>query len=195
MEDNKMNYPVWDERFFEVSEDIATQKFSEDFRLRDDLQADKFVQEEATRQRDLKRLLALCDQEIEELKLKRESILADIEKDSFYKTQLMIYLENAPKEFKKETKTQVSYKLLSGTIVKKKGGLQAVRDNDALLSWAKETDADLVRIKEEADWAKIKKNVQLTEDGAVYLPTGEMIAGVTTEMKPDTYDIKFNEEV
>lgn len=186
--ENEMNYS-------ELLDDIEAQGGFDNFRLSDDVQADKFVKEEAKRQRDLKRLLDICDKEIEELKLKRESILADIEKESFYKTQLMIYLENAPKEYKKETKTQISYKLLSGTIVKKKGGLQAVRDSDALLTWAKGTDADLVRIKEEADWAKIKKNVELTEDGAVYLPTGEMIDGITTEMKADSYDIKFNEEV
>lgn len=168
--------------------------YGKDFKIESDEQAEKFIKKEKSRRANIQRLIDLCDTETARISERRQTLVAELEQDSFYKTQLMIYLENAPQEFVKETKTQKSYKLLSGTIVKKKGGLQAVRDSASLLNWAKSTDPALVRVKEEADWAKIKKDVELTEDGAIYKPTGEFVEGVTTEMKPDTFDIKFNEE-
>lgn len=49
----------------------------------------------------------------------------------------------------------------------------------AFLDWARSSHPDLIRIKEEADLAKIKDTLIATKDGVAVSPEGEPVPGVT----------------
>jgi hypothetical protein len=83
---------------------------------------------------------------------------------------------------------QKSWRLPEGRIGRRHQEARwAPTDAAALLRWA--LDHDLVRVTTETDWAAICRRLAMIEttDGgveAVYLPTGEVVPGVTLEHPP-----------
>ena len=95
-----------------------------------------------------------------------------------------------------ETKTQRKVKLLNGDVVVKKAKLDFEKDTDKLLKWAKENNRnDLINKKEVLSfkWADFKKDLVPTEDGIVYVETGELldIEGLSTITKTEEMEIKY----
>ena len=65
------------------------------------------------------------------------------------------------------------------------------KNNDKLLAWIKKNGLSLIRVKEEADWGELKKQVDVTDDGTViYKDTGEVVDGVTAEVRPPKFSVK-----
>lgn len=109
---------------------------------------------------------------------------------SWLKYQLSQYFETVPH---KATKTTEKYALLSGTLVRKKGGIEYKRDDGAVLTWLNENRLDqFIKTKLDVDWKELKTRTSITEDGmVVFDDTGEIIDGIKAEQKPDTFDIVF----
>ena len=84
------------------------------------------------------RLQAIIDDEFAELAKKQEEINKRLEnKTAYLKRLLYLYFEKVPH---KETKTQETYKLLSGSLVFKKPSISIVRpDNDQLVAYLEST--------------------------------------------------------
>ena len=94
------------------------------------------------------------------------------------------------------TKTQRKVKLLSGDVVVKKAKVDFEKDVDKLLAWAKENDRhDLINKKEvfSFKWADFKKDLVPTENGIIYVETGEMleIDGLRSIKKTEELEIKY----
>ena len=137
------------------------------------------------------RLMALAAAEQERLNKR----IAEIDKayedgTAWLKHQLSQYFETVPH---KSTKTMEKYALLSGTLVRKKGGIEYKRDDAALLNWLAGSKLDqYIKVKQDVDWKELKARTSVTEDGMVIFDdTGEIIDGVTAAQKPDTFDIAF----
>lgn len=95
-----------------------------------------------------------------------------------------------------ETKTQRKVKLLNGDVVVKKAKLDFEKDADKLLVWAQMNGRnDLINKKEVLSfkWADFKKDLVPTEDGIIYLETGELldIEGLSTITKTEEMEIKY----
>ena len=95
-----------------------------------------------------------------------------------------------------ETKTQRKVKLLNGDVVVKKAKLDLEKDIDKLLVWAQMNGRnDLINKKEVLSfkWADFKKDLAPTEDGIVYVETGELldIEGLSTITKTEEMEIKY----
>ena len=95
-----------------------------------------------------------------------------------------------------ETKTQRKVKLLNGDVVVKKAKLDFEKDIDKLLKWAKANDRnDLISKKEilSFKWSDFKKDLVPTEDGIIYVETGEVldIEGLNTIKKAEEMEIKY----
>ena len=86
------------------------------------------------------------------------------------------YFETVPHHM---TKTQESYALPTGKIGVKAVAPGYVRDDDALLAWAKSNHAELVQIKESVNWSELKKLIKAAGEQAVDTETGEIVPGVT----------------
>ena len=95
-----------------------------------------------------------------------------------------------------ETKTQRKVKLLNGDVVVKKAKLDFEKDTDKLLKWAKDNNRDDLITKKEVlsfKWADFKKDLVPTENGIIYVETGELldIEGLSTITKTEEMEIKY----
>lgn len=91
---------------------------------------------------------------------------------------LRAYLEMIPAA--KRTKTQISYELPGGKLTLKKQAPEYERDEAALVPWLKQNGlTDLVKVKESANWAELKKTLKEGPDGAsMVTEDGEIVPGV-----------------
>ena len=78
----------------------------------------------------------------------------------------------------KDTKTQMSLKLPSGTIKFIKSKLDYDRDDDELLEYCKENATDFIKIKESVNWIEFKKHLEIKNDIVINKDTGEIIDGI-----------------
>lgn len=93
----------------------------------------------------------------------------------------------------KETKTQMKYTLPSGNLILKKGKLDFDYDKDKLLTHAKENKMiELIKTKEEFDWAGFKKCLKINETMILNSETGEVveIEGLTIKTKPEEFKVE-----
>jgi len=139
------------------------------------------------------RLIALVEQERAALDEKKARFDAALERDTaFLKDALDGYMRTVKC---KESKTQESYQLLSGKLIRKKAGVDFSVDSDALTGWLRESGReDLLAVTVKPMWGEIKKRLTADpESGAVVIAeTGEVVEGVTAVEKPETFSIKFN---
>lgn len=165
----------------------------EDFKVTDDKTADWALTKihEAEDERD--RLIALAESQIANLKNKIEDLESKCENETgFLKACLMEYFGTVKS---KETKTQKTYKLLSGTLVFKKPSVKINHDDEALLNYLSENDGeDFIKIKKSVDWAEFKKSLSVSDAGEV-IDTGlgtVIPANVcSVEEVPASFTVKF----
>jgi hypothetical protein len=90
----------------------------------------------------------------------------------------------------KATKTQETYRLLSGVLKMKRGGVTMKQDDVRLLEHLKATGAsDMITITEKPKWGEFKKRLQIIGDQVVDTTTGEIVDGVEVIEKPDVFTI------
>lgn len=160
-----------------------------EFQIDNDRKADWAVEKvmEAIAERD--RLVAIADQRIRELQEQKVAISAKADRSTQYLTEKLYayFLTVSPSSV---TKTQTSYKLLTGKLVLKKQQPEYVRDEQAMLAWAKANSPSLVRVEEKINWGDLKKVTALDGETVVLADTGEVIPGVTAVARPDVFEVK-----
>lgn len=138
------------------------------------------------------RLVALAEEEIKGYKDKIELLDYQLERRTGYlKSKLYEYFNTVER---KDTKTQSSYKLLSGSLVFKKPSQKMVPDKEKLLAYVKDNNmSEFVKVKEEVDWAAYKKECQIVDGKAVNTQTGDMLPDdvIAVEDVPGTFDVKL----
>lgn len=162
----------------------------EEFKVTNDNNAEwalKKIKEEIE-ERD--RLVAIAQHEINDLNDKINLINEQCEnKIRYLKSLLAMYFETVPH---KETKTQESYKLLSGSLVFKKPSVKINHDDEKLIKYLKENDGEkFIKIKESVDWAEFKKSLEIMGEDVVDKELGCIIEGCTVEDVPASFDIKY----
>lgn len=163
----------------------------ETFVIDNDQKADWALKKIKAELTELERLTELAEAEIAELEQKiKDEQEASERRCSYLRAALELYFDSVEH---KHTKTQESYKLLHGTLVRKHGGIDYERDDDKLTGWMQEHDYDdMVTIKTSPQWGNFKRLLSADpETGVVTVAaTGEVVAGVKAVQKPDTFDIK-----
>lgn len=134
------------------------------------------------------RLMSLIVHEHERLEQKEKELTEKLERDTSYLKHLLLEYMATVKT--KATKTQETYQLLSGKLVKKFPTTDYKKDDERLLEWAKESAPEFVKVKESVDWAEMKKHVAIAGDGRVAID-GEIVDCIRAEEKPGRLDIKF----
>lgn len=158
------------------------------FVIDNDSKADWAVQQILEAQAERDRLQALCDEQIAALKDKRQELADKCEKETAWlRGSLMAYMETVKT---KETKTQASYQLLSGKLVKKFAKPDFVHDDECLYAYAKQHEPAFIRVKESFDWAAFKKHLHIV-DGVIVNADGEVVEidGLEIVEKPATFSI------
>ena len=157
------------------------------FTITDDRKADWAIEcilkEEAERDR----LIELANEKIKELNERKAAIAEKCEMDNSYlKMLLRQYFETVPKN---ATKTQESYKLLSGKLVLKRQAPEFVRDDKVMTEWAKASAPSFIKVVESVNWADLKKQTTVKGEAVVFTETGEVVPGVVAKAREDVFEV------
>ena len=162
-----------------------------EFKIDSDRLSDWAIRKIKEEQEEHDRIVAIAKEEIEELNKQISLLDKTLESRTGYlKSKLYEYFRTVEH---KATKTQESYKLLSGSLVWKKPSQKLVPDKDKLLAYVKEHNMpEFVKVKEEIDWATYKKECEIVDGKAVNVQTGELLPEdiITVENVPGSFDIK-----
>lgn len=158
------------------------------FRITDDRCADWAVRKIADERAEYDRLKALADEQIAAITEKLDAAKRRLENGTAFLTScLSSYFQTVPH---KTTKTTEKYRLLSGTLTLKKGGVKAKQDDAKLVPWLKANGyGDYVKVEESAKWGELKKKLIFTGTVATVAETGEIVEGVTAYEAPDTFTV------
>lgn len=174
-------------------EDILTPEGEEDeegikaaFLIENDSKADWALRKIAEAQADTAKWADYYADQAAKIKAQNDQTVA------YFTSALEQYFGTVPH---RTTKTQESYGLPSGKLVRKAQQPTYERDADALLKWAKASLPEAVKVKEEASWTDIKNRIgKVMSDGsAVDKETGEIIDGVTVIARDPVFKVEIKE--
>lgn len=160
----------------------------EPFRIDNDQKAEWALAKIREEQAEAQRIMNVCRSMIMHYEQQLKKAEEDLEKKTAYlRSQLEQYFDSVEK---RRTKTQEVYKLPSGTLRRKYPGPQFKRDDDALVKWLKERNMkDYIKVKETADWANLKKAIQVVGNKAVD-ENGEVVEGITVVDRPPVFEVE-----
>ncbi|OHW63114.1 bacteriophage Mu Gam like protein [Andreesenia angusta] len=163
----------------------------ESWRVKDDLMADWCLEKLQLMEAEYKRFEMVANERIITLEssLDKEFERYDNER-SFFLSKLQEYFETVDA---KETKTQMTYKLPSGTLKVKKEQAVIEKDDALLLEYLKRDYPEFVKVIEKPNYAEFKKILMITDDGIVNMKTGELmdVEGLRKGLRPAEFEIKF----
>jgi hypothetical protein len=160
----------------------------EQFEITDDSTAEWALKKVLEAKRERERLLELVEKERELLDEKEKKINIRYDSSTAYLlSQLYAYFDTVAK---KKTKTQESYQLLSGKLIRRFPKQKLVPDKAALLEWCKDNAPEYIKHTEEAMWGEIKSKFEIMGDVVVNSSTGEVVSCVTVAEEPSTFDVK-----
>lgn len=172
-----------------IDEEVETQGFVID----DDVKAEWAIKKIAEERAETQRYINICDTMIQEYEFKKQQAIQQSQnKTSGLISMLQQYFEKVPH---KATKTQETYKLPSGQLKLKIQAPEYVRDDTTLLNWIKSREdtfsKEFIKIKESADWSKMKKEFPFIAKGSVLTTAdGEIIDGVTVVERSPIFEVE-----
>lgn len=106
---------------------------------------------------------------------------------------LRSYLDMVPA---KVTKTQISYDLPGGKLALKAQAPEYERDDEALVPWLKGNGmTEMVKIKESANWAELKKALKEGPEGTMITADGEIVPGVKVIEREPKFTVSLKEKI
>lgn len=170
---------------------ITAEEQQDGFKIDSDSKAEWAVKKIKEAEREQNRLLALIDEERADLNVREQEIIDNyVKKTDGLKVLLEEYLRKQyANDEARETKTQITYQLLSGKLVYKKSGLELKHNADVLVNWCKEHLPDAVKVTYAPKWGEIKKNIKIVDGIPVYAPTGEVVDGVEESYVASTFNV------
>lgn len=189
------------ELYEQEEEKLNDQDEQECFVIDDASKANWAIKKIAEKRRERDYFVDACKHEIEQLKEKIAKAEESCDTQcSFLIGKLSQYMdrEDVPS---KETKTQVSLKLPSGKIVRKKAKIEIcdlkgntglkLKDNAELIEVAKSMGDEYISTS--VNWGELKKTLSVTADGDIINYDGEFIGCLTTHEIPPSVDVKIEE--
>lgn len=159
---------------------------SDAFAITDDQTADWALGKIKAAREDTARWQAYYDGQMDKIKAANERT------ETYFSALLERYFATVPH---KASKTQESYQLPGGKLVRKEQRPSYDRDEDALLEWAKVSCPTAVKIKESIAWDDVKKRLSFQPSGeAVDAETGEYVPGVKAVVREPVFQISFAKE-
>jgi putative lipase involved disintegration of autophagic bodies len=162
-------------------------------KITNDVEADNLLTDIKELQADESRFEIIANAKIqqikEDLQKKKESIGNAVQ---LKKDMLRAYFLQVPH---KASKTQETYKLLSGTLIRKNPSTKIeVADREKLIQYAETSAQDYIKIKTDVDWAGFKKVLDIDGDKVINKETGEVLGeleGLTVKEVGEIFDIKL----
>lgn len=140
---------------------------------------------EAQRRREI--FLQVCDAAEEKIALKRQEAERAYEAETGYLSQqLDRYLDELPY---KDTKTQRSFPLPSGKLVRKKPKLDYQKREDELTAYLL-SRGEYIKQEPKIQWGELKKILTVVDGVVIRQDTGEQVEGVTVVEVPGKFEVK-----
>ncbi|MGN1090636.1 MAG: host-nuclease inhibitor Gam family protein [Huintestinicola sp.] len=162
----------------------------DDFVIDNDNLADWAVRTIRTENKERDRLINIAKDQIAELEAQIDNITAQYAyKTARLESYLSRYFDTVPHN---ETKTQESYKLLSGTLVltKPKVSLAAPNaDNEVFNDFVRRTAPEYIKTVETVRWGDYKKTLKFSGD-VVIDSNGEIVEGLVCTAVPPNFSVK-----
>lgn len=169
---------------------------NEAFVVRDDKSADWALARIAEAEAERDRLIDLANAKISDLNEDIESFKRRCNNETAYLKSLLYEYFLTVKS--KNTKTQSSYKLISGTLVFKKPSVKIVHNDEKLLEYLKANDGtEFIKVKESVDWAGFKSILTISDNEEIIdSELGVIIPKDVCDLEevPGEFKIKFKEE-
>lgn len=144
-----------------------------DFVIDTDEKAEWAIKKIAEERAETQRYISVCEDAIKTYRDKIEKAKSDLDNKTSYLThQLRLYMDTVKA---KESKTQKTYKLPSGTLKVKYQKPEYKRDEEKLTEFLKKNYTDYVETIYKPKWAEFKKIVSLNRDPIVDEESGELI--------------------
>ncbi|WP_425447771.1 host-nuclease inhibitor Gam family protein [Dethiothermospora halolimnae] len=163
----------------------------ETWKVQDDLAADWVLDKIRESKAEYSRFEMIAKAKIEQIKDRLEKEKKKMKDEvGFFESKLREYFETVKA---KETKTQKSYNLPSGKLKLKKSKATFDYKKDKLLDMAKEQKLeDLIKVKEDFDWAEFKKQLKIDGDKIINKETGEVLSieGLGIKHKPEEFKVE-----
>lgn len=140
----------------------------ENFVIDSDAKAEWAMGKIAEARKERERWVTWYNNKIEEINTQTDFETANLER------LLEDYFKTVPH---KTTKTQESYKLPSGKLVRKTQNPEYKRDDSTVIAWARENAPEYIKTVEQLDWASLKGNTGVF-DGHIVTDDGEIVPGV-----------------
>lgn len=130
------------------------------------------------------RMLAACDEQIKFYNQRKEEIAAAADRKTAYLTSLLqLYFDTVPH---KATKTQETYALPSGKLVRKLASKKMEHDDAALM----QKYPDFVQMKPHLVWGELKKKMKIEGDVVIDTTTGEIVEAITVTETPAKFGVE-----
>lgn len=162
----------------------------ESFKIDNDNAADWALRTISSELEERDRLIAIAKDQIASLQEHINVLNEQYDnKTKFLKSCLAEYFMKVPH---KETKTQETYKLLSGSLVMKKPSTKINHNDDNLLCYLHANNSEeFIKTKESVDWAEFKKHLTIVDGKVVDTDLGIEVEACSVEDVPASFDIKF----
>ena len=159
--------------------------YEEGFHVTNDETAEWCIRKIKKAQADQARWKAHYEAQMEKVNRATESAVA------YFSGLLEEYFASVPHH---TTKTSESYALPGGKLIRKHRQPKFTLDEDVLVPWLKENEPSLVKVKETADWANLKRKIGGNIQGATLVTEyGEIVPGVSVEEQPDEFRVEVSE--
>lgn len=160
-----------------------------EWRIADDGCADWAVQKIAEERAELARIKELAEAQIARIEEKLAAAERRCENGTRFLTgKLAEYFGTVPH---KKTKTTESYRLLSGSLKMKLGGVSMKQDDAKLVEFLKASgQTDYIKVTEAPKWGDFKKRLEVVGGSVVDKESGEIIEGVELITKPDVFTVE-----
>lgn len=182
------------EDFIELEEEFledTEKQFADDNAIHDDSYADWTIAKIKTLQAELERKKMFIENKKAALDEWYEQQKKAIDNDiAFYTLRLQEYFDSLVPKLLSKGKTQLSYSLPSGKLIKKFEKPEFKRNDETLLTWLENNAPTYIKIKKNVDWAELKKKLSIDKNKIILTDTGEIVEGIAIENKPAEFGIK-----
>lgn len=178
-----------------LSDEFLKVEEKETWSIKNDLEADWALDKIRDSKAEYSRFKMVVDAKIDQLMAAMEKQEKEMQREiEFFQSKLEEYFNTLDEKSVKETKTLRKYKLPSGTLKVKKGKWDFKYSKNDLLEHARaEGKKEYIKVKEDFDWAKFKKELEITENhNIINKLTGEIldIKGLSVEEKPAEFEVE-----
>lgn len=174
----------------QIGDEVLDQTYYPDWKIENDKSADWVIETTAEEIADFDRVLNLIKEKIDFYQAKYDEATTKKQlKLDWRDAKLQQYFDTLPIESKKRTKTQESYELPTGKLVRRYQSPKFDHGED-LVRYLEEVHPAFVKWQKTSIWGEFKKQIKIVDGNVIDDETGEVVPVTITE-QPPKFEVKI----